>query len=84
MADLYYHLDEKSESARKRFFADSSFSCQKAKISALGVIDPEKTPRGKILRIRGELRLADTELAATRSYRQIKAMGLVLWWSEKN
>ena len=27
VADLYYHLDEKSESAKKRFFADSSFSC---------------------------------------------------------
>ena len=29
-------------------------------------------------------RLADTDLEASRSHRQIEAMGLVLWCSEKN
>ena len=27
--------------------------------------------------------MADTDLAATRSHRQIEAMALVLWWKEK-
>ena len=31
-----------------------------------------------------EIRLADTELAATRSHRQIEAMALVFWCIEKN
>ena len=31
-----------------------------------------------------EIRLADTDLAATRSHRQIEAMALVFWCIEKN
>ena len=31
-----------------------------------------------------KIRLADTDLAATRSHRQIEAMALVFWFIEKN
>ena len=40
-------VEKKSE-----FVADYTFSCQKAKISSTGVIDPAKTPRRKIFGIR--------------------------------
>ena len=53
MADLYDHLDEKSKSEKKDLCADSTFLCWKVKISSLGAIDPEKTLRRKIFKIRG-------------------------------
>ena len=37
---------------KSEFVADFTFSRYKAKILPTGVIDPEKTPRRKILRIR--------------------------------
>ena len=58
-----------------------------------GVIDPEKTPRRKrrpfvvqkwpFKAFFAQVRLADTELTATRSYRQIEALASVFGGRQK-
>ena len=82
-------VEKKSE-----FVVECTFSRYEAKISPTRVIDPEKTPRRKIFWKKwpiqkwpfkapfAYLRLADTELAAPRSYRQIKVLVVVFRFIE--